>query len=203
MTGAQVFLVIASGWLAVGLVAVAVMRRRGHDTFAWALLFMFLGPLALPLAVSSDRHPPSQPGGPLRDGRFDVLVAHDGSAEAAAALRAALDLFGSQVTSLTLAAVVDLEAASTVRGRDTQLETQAGLDAFAGDVANVITAPVDTVILFGEPAHALVDFAASHDYELIVATAGSAGRARRGRGRAVNGLPTTSPVPVLIAGAPA
>lgn len=194
----MLFLALAAGWLAVGLVAVAVMRHRGHDTFAWAVLFLFLGPLALPLAVSSDRHPPPQPDAPTHDGRLDVLVAHDGSTEAAAALRAALDLLGTQVTSLTLAAVVDLEAASTVRGRDTQRETQARLDALARDIAIVRTA-VDTVILFGEPAHALQHFAAEHGYELIVAASCCAGRSHLVRRRAAKKLATASPVPVLIA----
>lgn len=193
------FLAIAAGWLAIGLVAVAVMRHRGHDTFAWAVLFLFLGPLALPLAASSDRHPPPQPSAPIHEGRLDVLAAHNGSAEAAAALRAALDLLGTQVTSVTLAAVVDLEAPSTVRGRDTQRETQARLDALARDIAVVTTAPVDTVILFGEPTLALQHFAAEHGYELIVAASCCAGGSHLGRRRATKKLATTSPVPVLIA----
>jgi hypothetical protein len=197
------FLAIAVGWLAVGLVAVAVMRHRGHDTFAWAVLLLFLGPLALPLAVSSDRHPPPQPNAPTHDGRLDLLVAHDGSAEAAAALRAALNLLGTQVTSLTLAAVVDLEAASTVRGRDTQRETQARLDALAGDIAIAATAPVDTVILLGEPTHALQHFAAEHGYELIVAAGCCTGRSHLARRRAAKKPVMASPVPVLIAPASA
>lgn len=196
-------LLVVAGWLALGLAAVAVMRRRGHDTFEWGVLFMFLGPLALPLAVSADRQRPPQPDAPIREGRLDVLVAHDGSAGAAAAVRATLELLGPQVTSLTVAAVIDLEAASTVRGRETQRDAQARLDAVASDLAGAVTtAPVDTVILFGEPAHALQDFAAEHGYELIVAAPGSAGGPGHGR-RATGRLAAASPVPVLIAGTPA
>lgn len=197
----MVFLALGTGWLALGVVAVAVMRHRGHDTFAWSVLFLFLGPLALPLAVSSDRHPPTQPSDPAIDGRLDVLVALNGPAGEAAAL-AALDLLGTRVTCLTLAAVVDLEAASTVRGRDMQRETQARLDAAARDLAVVTTSPVHTVILFGEPRHALQHFAAEHGYELIVAASGCAGRWRLARRRAASTLATASPVPVLIAPAP-
>jgi nucleotide-binding universal stress UspA family protein len=192
-------LAIAAGWLAVGLVAVVVMRRRGHDTFAWAILFLSLGPLALPLAVSSDRHPPPQPNAPPHDGRLDVLVTHDGSANATAALHAALNLLGTQVTSLTLAAVVDLEAASTVRGRGTQRETQARLGDLARDVATVTTAPVDTVILFGKPTVALQRFAAEQGYELIVVAERYAESSRLIRRRAARKPGSASPVPVLIA----
>jgi nucleotide-binding universal stress UspA family protein len=77
--------------------------------------------------------------------------------------------------------VVDLEATTTVRGRDTQRDTQARLDALARDVVPMTSAPVDTVVLFGEPAHALQQHAAEHGYELIVAGGGDA---RRSRGRA-------------------
>lgn len=191
-------LVIAAGWLAVGAVAVIAMRRRGHDTFGWAVLFLFLGPLALPLAVSSDRHRPPQPETPTHDGRLDVLVAHDGSDAATAALDAAMDLLGPQLTSITLAAVVDLEATSTVRGRDTRRETQAQLDALAHDLASVTSAPVDTVILFGEPARTLRQHAAEHGYELIVTGNSTTGRARLRRSRAVGKLATPSHVPVLV-----
>jgi nucleotide-binding universal stress UspA family protein len=110
-----------------------------------------------------------------------------------------LDLLGTQVTSLTLAAVVDLEAASTVRGHNTQRDTQARLDALARDIAILTTAPVDTVVLFGEPANALQHFAAEHGYELIVAASCCAGRSHLARRRAAKKLATASPVPVLIA----
>ena len=92
-------LVIAAGWLTIGAIAVAVMHRRGHDTFAWAVLFLCMGPLAIPLAVSSHRHRPPDPDSPSHPGRLDVLVADDGSPEAAAALKSALDLLGAQMTS--------------------------------------------------------------------------------------------------------
>lgn len=162
------FLLIAAAWLAVGAFAVALMHHRGHDIFSWTILLLFLGPLAIPLAVSAERHHPDQPDAPMHDGRFDVLIDHDGSAEATAALRSALELFGAQVTSITLTSVVDHEAASTVRGRDTRRDTQARLHELAGEVTDLTAAPVDTVILFGQPAHALQDFAAAHGYEMII-----------------------------------
>ena len=160
---------IVGGWLAIGVVAVEVMRRRGHDTFAWAVPFLFLGPLAVPLAITADRNRPVEPPRPLPPGGLDLLVAHDGTADSQAALDAALGMLGTQMTSVTLAAVVDIEAASTVRGQDTQREAQARLDALAGDLSTRTAVPVATVILFGEPAHALQHYALENGYELIVA----------------------------------
>lgn len=190
----MVALGIAAGWVAIGVVAVLLMRRRGHDTFAWAVLFMFLGPIAVPLAVSSDRHHPTEPPRPLPPGGLDLLVAHDGTPDAHAALDSALALFGNHMTSVTLAAVVDLEAPSTVRGRDTQREAQERLDALTGDVAARTSAPVGTVILYGEPATALQHFAIDNDYELIVA--GSVGARSHVGGRRIGR--TRKSVPVLI-----
>ncbi len=43
-------LLFAAGWVAIGVVAAMVMRRRGHDPFGWVILFVILGPLAVPLA---------------------------------------------------------------------------------------------------------------------------------------------------------
>jgi hypothetical protein len=169
-------LVLIAAWLVFGAVAVAVMRNRGHDAFTWAVLFLFLGPLALPVALTMDRHRPPDPAALAHDGALDVLVAHDGSADAAAAMGAALELIGSQLTSLTLAAVLDLEAPSTVRGRDEQRRTQERLDTVAREIAVATRAPVDSVILYGEPNAALQHFAAEHGYELIVASRDLGGR---------------------------
>jgi nucleotide-binding universal stress UspA family protein len=191
-------LVISVAWFATGAIAVVVMRHRGHDAFAWAVVFLFLGPLALPVALSADRHRPTAPRAPTHEGRFDVLVAHDGSADAAAATEAALELIGAHLTSLTYAAVLDLEATSTVRGRSDHEQAQARLDALARDSAAVTSAPVDTVILFGEPIDALQRFAGEHGYELIVAGCHVAGRSRIAGRRAVWKLATQSPVPVLL-----
>lgn len=189
---------IVVAWVAMGAIAVAVMGRRGHDTFAWTVMFLFLGPLALPLAVTSDRHRPSPPVAARHEGGLDVLVAHDGSPEDDAALEVALKIFGGQLTSLTVAAVVDLEAPTTVRGRETQRKAQERLDSLAEKAAASTTAPVDTVILFGEPSHALQHFAAEHGYELIVAGTRSSGHAPLAKRKVAQRLATAAYVPVLI-----
>ena len=164
----SVLLLAVAGWLVLGAVGVAVMHHRGHDVFSWAVLFVVLGPLALPIAVSSQRHMPPQPVWDQHDGAVDLLVAHDGSCDIPAGLGNALDLLGSRVTSVTLATVVDAEAATTVRGRDTQREAERCLGLALDSVRRRTDAPVDSVVLFGEPNHVLARFAAEHGYELIV-----------------------------------
>jgi nucleotide-binding universal stress UspA family protein len=182
-------------WVAVGAIAVTLMRRRGHDTFSWAVIFLFLGPIAVPIAISSERHHPPEPPRPLPPGDLDLLVLHDGTPDARAALESALGLVGTRLTSVTLAAAVDLEASSTVRGRETQREARERLDALASDVAALTTAPVATVILFGEPGTALQHFAVENEFELIVAGSRAANRSLAGS--PVSGHPRRT-VPVLV-----
>ena len=191
-------LAVVAAWVAVGVVAVVVMRRRGHDTFAWGILFLVLGPLAVPVAVSADRHRPRETERPVHEGELDVLVAHDGSSAASAALDAALELLGGRMTSLTLAAVVDIEAATTVRGRDTEHDTQERLDAVADQLAPLTRSTVETVVLHGDPVHALAQFAAEHGYELIVAGSSGSGGPHVRRGGVARRLAAGTSVPVLI-----
>jgi hypothetical protein len=191
----MLLLLIAAAWFAVGALAVVAMHRRGHDVFSWVVLFLFLGPLAIPLAVSADRHPPPEPDRPAGPGALDILVSHDGSAQADAALDCVLALCPN-ATSLTLAAVVDLEAPTTAAGRDTIDEAHRRLSQAAHRVERAARCPVHTVVLHGEPARTLESFAAEHTYQLIVAANGNAGaHAHRGF---VRRLAASSAVPVLL-----
>lgn len=191
---------VALGWIAFGAVAVVVMRRRGHDTFEWVLLFLFLGPLALPLAVSSDRHRPAQPDRPLAPGGLDILVFDDGSSDSAVALESALNLLGPRISSITLGAVVGMESPTTVVGREAQEEIRERLDRRAQEVGAGLSVPVATVILFGEPGHAHQEFAREKGYGLVVASAAAAGHWHFGRPRSA---PAGMTAPVLIGPAPA
>lgn len=80
------------------------------------------------------------------------------------------------------------------RSTPTQREAQERLDTLARELAKVTSAPVATVVLFGEPATALRHFALGNGYELIVAGSVAArwhvSRRRAGR--------THQSVPVLI-----
>lgn len=196
----MIALALVAGWIVTGIAGVAILHRRGHDIFSWSILFMFLGPIAIPLAISADRHPPEVPDDRMRDGRFDVLVAHDGSAQSADAVCAALELFEDTVTSVTVAAVVDQEAATTVRGADTRRVREDSLAVVASRL-RLSCGAADTVVLYGEPAAALSTFASGHGFEMIIVPAsGTGGSAQR---RAAKHLATSAPVPVLVAPVPA
>lgn len=193
-----VVVVVVAIWLAVGAGAALLMHRKGHDMFSWSILFTVLGPLAVPLAVSAHRHPPRETPGRSHQGALDVLVGHDGSPAADRALLSAVDLFGSQMTSLTLAAVVDLEASTTVQGHETEREQTLRLQQLAGSLA-VPCGPVETVILHGNPAQALARYAVAHGYELVVV--GSDGRPPWRRiiaGSVARRLSMATPVPVFV-----
>lgn len=190
----MVIVAITAVWLALGAVAVVVMRSRGHDAFSWTVLFLFLGPLALPLAITADRHRPLPPAALNHAGVLDVLVADNGSADTEAALQLALGLFEGRMTSLTVAAVLDLEAPTTVRGHAAEREAQERLDVLAQRATEATTAPVDTVILYGEPGHAFQEFAADHGYELIV----TGHAARRSSQNVATRVTRGGSVPVLV-----
>jgi len=187
---------IAGMWLLTGVVGVLILRHRGHDTYSWSILFLFLGPIAIPLAIAADHDRPHATDERDRDGRFDVLVAHDGTDASATAVCSALELLDGTLTSVTLATVVDFEAASTVRGRETTVDSEQGLDAVASRL-RLSCGPADTVLLYGDPPTALAEFAAAHGYELIVVpTARHRGGSRRSVARR---LAATARVPVLVA----
>jgi hypothetical protein len=47
---------VMATWVAIGLVSGRAMSRRGHDGFTWLVLGASLGPLVVPLALSTWRH---------------------------------------------------------------------------------------------------------------------------------------------------
>jgi hypothetical protein len=53
-------------WLAIGVLTGIAMGRRGHDRFTWTILGATLGPLALPLAVSTQRRTGATVGPPAQ-----------------------------------------------------------------------------------------------------------------------------------------
>ena len=195
-------LVALAIWIAVGAVSVALMHRRGHDMFSWSLLFFVLGPLAIPLALTAGRDIPPEPPGSDHDGRLDVLVAHDDSVEASAALDAAVTMFGPQMTSLTLATVVPVEARTTVQGRDVIDKAQARLDRAAQQIASAVDAPVDTIVLHGPPAEVLEQFARDHNYEIIVVGSRPRRASHVGARAVAKKLAAGLSVPVLVGPSP-
>ena len=194
---------VVVAWLVVGALCVVLLRRKGHDAFTWSILFLFLGPLAVPLAATAGRTVPPEPDGPRRDGRLDVLVAHDGSRDASAALDAAVAMLSPAVTSVTLAAVVTVEATTTLQGRATVEECRTRLEEAARRLAAGLTVPVDTVVLHGEPAAVLDRYARNHGYEIIVIGSSPRRASHVGAGSVARRLSTGATVPVLFGPSPA
>ena len=101
-------------FVCIGLVLAIVMGRLGHSPFAWGLLGLVLGPIAMLLALVEVRN--ERPwwtrlvaSGDPGSGPVDVLVGIDGSPESAAATTAALELLGDRVGRLTLVAVTEVD----------------------------------------------------------------------------------------------
>jgi nucleotide-binding universal stress UspA family protein len=123
----------------------------------------------------------------------DVLVGIDGSAEAANALRATIQLMGANIGRLMLASVVTFDEASQ-QSREDEERAIALLEAAASSVE---AATPGRVLLSGQPADALIAHAAEAGYDLLVI-------GRRGRGASKALLGSTAdraargPIPVLI-----
>jgi nucleotide-binding universal stress UspA family protein len=199
-------------WIGVGLLLALLMGRRGHDPFAWWLLGTTLGPLALPLAISAERHREDRVW-PVRAGRpgqgpVDVLVGLDGSAEAAAALATVLDLLGPRLGRLTLATVTGLDASvehdrALARAR-AELERQGRLVQLR--LSTRQHGPDDgrrvpaLVLVAGRPAEALQRLAVEGGYDLLVVGTRGAGLSKVLLGSTATTLAAHAMLPVLLAG---
>ena len=113
----------------IGLVLAIVMGRLGHSPFAWGLLGLLLGPIALLLALVEVRN--ERPwwtrlvaSGDPGSGPVDVLVGIDGSPESAAATTAALELLGDRVGRLTLVAVTEVDDSTAGREERARLRQE-------------------------------------------------------------------------------
>src|SRR5689334_1328461 len=88
--------------IALGL----VMRRRGFDGYVWLIIGLFLGPIAVAVAIARARRWPHRApsvvvgAGQADGGSLDVLVGYDGSAESTEAAVRVHDLFDGSVGRL-------------------------------------------------------------------------------------------------------
>jgi nucleotide-binding universal stress UspA family protein len=181
MSATTALLTLAATWVGVGVLLALIMGRHGHDPFAWWLLGILLGPLALPLAVSADRQGErawlvraERPG----RGPVDVLVGLDGSPEAAAALAAALDLLGPELER---------------QGRLAQLRLSTGEHSLDDAWAPAL------VLAAGRPADVLSRLAAEGGYDLLVVGGRGTGLSKVLLGSTATTLAAKAKVPVLVA----
>ena len=208
MSATSMLLLVLVAWLAIGVAAGVVMGRRGHEPFGWLLLGAILGPLVLPVAVASEHRtdvaaPRRLAAGRQAGGGVDLLVGIDGSPQAAAALDAAVDLVGSRLRRLTLAAVADLDATVERQQEEERLRQelheqarriQARLDAAGVPVA------AELVVLHGRPADALTAHALAGGFGLLAVGTRGAGVTHRLLGSVAGSLAAGTRVPVLLAG---
>jgi nucleotide-binding universal stress UspA family protein len=198
----------------IGFVLAIVMGRLGHSPFAWGLLGLLLGPIALLLALVEVRS--ERPwwtrlvaSGDPGSGPVDVLVGIDGSPESAAATTAALELLGDRVGRLTLVAVTEVD--DSVAGREErdrlrqELERQAeAVRAWQQEQRRTVKAvrPVipELQLMSGPPARTLDTIAAEDGYGLLVVGARGAGMSSVLLGSVATRLAARASVPVLVIG---
>lgn len=190
------FGIIAATWVAIGAALSVLMGRRGHDPYSWFLLGMFFGPIALPLAVYSDRGPRPEPHVLVQprtaSGPVDVLVGFDGSPEARAAVDAAAELLGSRVGRVTLARVVPMYC-----GPET---THLANESLRDEARRLLPVDVGLETVEGHPATALTEMAAAGGYELLAVGTRGAGLSTALLGSTAVELAHYSKLPVLIVG---
>jgi nucleotide-binding universal stress UspA family protein len=201
MDATLMLVLIAVAWVLIGAVVALVMGRRGFHAWSWLVAGVVLGPLSVPLAVSATRRTPptlfrAVSEGMAGPGEVDVLVGVDGSDESRVALTSALDLLGTRIGRLTLAAVVDRDTAETPGLWEDEARAAACLEEMSGAVT---TPRPGTVLLEGSAAQALMGYASSEGYEMV-----AVGHRGRGASIAVLGSVATRlakdpSVPVLIA----
>lgn len=194
----ELMMIVAAAWLATGLTLAVVMGRRGHGSFQWFLIGAALGLLALPIAWTAirdegRRSPVSLAESGSGGGPVNVLVGIDGSAEAALALRTAIELIGDHIGHLTLANVVTFDEAS----RTARREEERAAELLEATATSLNTMAAGQIVLIGQPADALMNHATEEGYDLLVI-------GRRGRGASKTLLGSTAsraangPIPVLI-----
>jgi nucleotide-binding universal stress UspA family protein len=198
----------------IGLVLALVMGRLGYSPFAWGLLGLLLGPIALLLALVEVRK--KRPwwtrlvaSGDPGSGPVDVLVGIDGSPESAAATTAALELLGGQVGRLTLVAVADLD--DSYAGREERVRLQGELERQAeavrawlrerdGPVRDTQMVVPELKLMAGPPATTLDTVAAEDGYDVLVVGARGAGLSGVLLGSVASRLAARASVPVLVVG---
>jgi nucleotide-binding universal stress UspA family protein len=200
-TGALVVLFLL--WAFIGVVAAVVMGRRGHALYPWAALGVVLGPLVIPLMVGAVRREQSASESTiirtqLRSPELAVLVGVDGSEDAMGALVSAIGLFGNRIGRLTIATVLDFALEQTTAGRHEQALAVEMLTTHALVAGELLEREVETTMLHGRPADALVQHALNGNYDLIVVSPRGKGASRVLFGSVASQLAGGAGVPVVI-----
>jgi nucleotide-binding universal stress UspA family protein len=201
-------------WVGAGMAAVVlVLYRRGHREGSWLLLGAVLGPLILPIAMERARRSPrwlerrveptvdeATRGRQTPERQPCVLIGVDGSPESEEAVRVAVRLVSPVARRVLLATVVSPDAVDG--GRDDQLASARDLLSRHRDEVPGGTVPVETQIMTGQPAVALLELADAEDVDLIVVGRRGRGLSRAVLGSAASKLSASARCPVLLAPPP-
>jgi nucleotide-binding universal stress UspA family protein len=183
-------------WILVGVVLSVVMRRRGHDLFVWLVLGAVLGPLSVPLAIERLRIEAVHPSQPAwAPGECDLLAGLDGSPESVEAVRRAVRLFGTRVTSVTLATVLDHDSRDSTSGGELHEAAHVMLER-ARETLELPAARIE--VLYGRPDSALTAYARSGGMDCVVVGGRGHGASEALFGSVTERLVADSPVPVLV-----
>ena len=160
-------------WILSATILLIFMVRRGHDPLRWALATFILGPVAWLLAVVARQRATATPGTVLHPGArwrgpMNVVVGVDGSQESAEALDGALDMFASNIAQMTLAYVINFEAADPMSLKPDKGLAHQTLLALGKRVEARLGAMPTTIVLAGAPADALVTYAVGIAADVIV-----------------------------------
>lgn len=205
------------GWLAMHLVIAALSAysasRWGRDPFGWLLLGTVLGPIGFLVLVAIHRDDVRRsrpmltgPGAKGRSGPHTrILVAVDGSASSAEAVKHVVEHLGAAAQGVTVATVLPIEAANGVTAPVESLRRQRieeEIDrhlssAFASFRAAGISC--ESVVRFGDPAGEILELAREGGYELIVmGRRGLGGAAKMLLGSVSDRVVKQAPCPVTV-----
>lgn len=203
MSATGALFVLALSWAFIGVVAAVVMGRRGHAVYPWMALGVVLGPLVIPLTVSAMRREQTTSEPTIirtdrRSSELAVLVGVDGSEDAMGALVTAIALFGSRIGRLTIATVLDFALEQTSAGRAEHALAVEMLATHARVGGELLEREVETTMLHGRPADALVQHALDGDYDLIVVSPRGKGASRVLFGSVASQLARGAGVPIVI-----
>ncbi|TKJ18119.1 universal stress protein [Blastococcus sp. CCUG 61487] len=193
-------------WVVIGVLAVLVLlHRRGHADTIWYLLGAVLGPLMVPIAYERGRSRSvvlerEDAPGTWGDGavQLRVLVGVDGSPESDQAVRDAARLLGTAGARLVLATVLDVDSAEREDAAE-RGQARALLARVAEQIPATADGQIETRVLAGSPAQALLELAADEHVDLIAVGRRGRGLSRALIGSAAQQISASSRIPVLLA----
>jgi nucleotide-binding universal stress UspA family protein len=192
-------------WVVTGLLTGIAMARRGHSWFGWTVIGCVLGPLVIPVALSSVGRLGDAPAIPVSpgeegSGRLRVIVGIDGSAESLVAVQSSIALLDEEIGVLTLAAVVGVDAARPDGMGEDQQQAEMALAQAAKVAEGALGRATETVLLTGAPSRALLEHATATGADLLVIGSRGRGASRTLLGSVATQLAASAPVPVLVVG---